>query len=754
MKNNYKTSTHCEKAPGIGLTKVVFTVILMMLTITGIYAQTVSGGWDAAGTNGTAGYTNYGSGVIQLLSTGTTTCAGAAVHETSAKYDPTSGTTFNKCYKVFFGCPGNDDIGSDSKGDGMAFSFSKCTYNINNGLACGGGLGYMGACSDNKMITIEFDTYSSQGNSGFDANYGGGTVGNNDEIALQRDGNASDAGRITSVNAGNLEDGMEHDVCISYNPTSHVIAVTIDGNALFSYNLTGSPYDLPTYFGAGGLNQTWSSGKYGATNPSTVSDGAGIAATIGAPLCPAGVFLTSPSDGSNFTGCPVGPITITASATPPAGYTVSYVEFFVDGASIGTDNTAPYSIAWNSPTTGSHALSAVAHWSNGTTSNTPSNTNITVGGTINLTSTPPLIDGSQDALWSSYPSFTLTQGFNNPPNLGGSFRIMYDANNLYVIVDVADNDLKNPDPADVANYWHNDGVEIYIDIGNDKATSYSGNDYQYALVWNKGGLLETKHGATGGVSYYQTTKAGGLGYIMEFSFPWSTLGGTPTPGAYIGFDVKLNDDDGSPGRDNQLAWKDGTFAEYNNPSLFGTLQFSNCNPLPVSLLNFTGAMRNSVTVLHWSTAAELNNKKFIIERSSNLSDWEAIGEVSGAGTQTALANYSFTDYSPLDGISYYRLRQIDLDGGYAYSNVVSVQKGSVNAISIAPNPFDESFTIRTTIQGDLDITIYDVLGREVYHSIQKNEEGTLSIQPDLTSGAYVVMVRTDALIEQQRIIKK
>lgn len=754
MKKTYKLSFNCEKTPVRGLPKVVFTVIIMLLTITGSYAQTVSGGWDAAATNGTAGYTNYGSGVIQLLSTGTTTCAGAAVHETSAKYDPTSGTTFNKCYKVFFGCPGNDDIGSDTKGDGMAFSFSKCTYNINNGLACGGGLGYMGACSDNKMITIEFDTYSSQGNSGFDANYGGGTTGNNDEIALQRDGNASDAGRITSVNAGNLEDGMEHDVCIIYNPSTHYLTVTIDGATMFSYNLTGSPYDLPTYFGAGGLNQTWSSGKFGATNPSTVSDGAGIAATIGAPLCPAGVVITSPSNGAAISGCPIGPITINATATPPAGYTVNYVEFFVDGISIGTDNTFPYSGVWSTPSTGTHALTAVSHWSNGTTSTTATTTNINVGG-INLTSTAPNIDGTKEALWNSYPSFALKQGFDSPPNLGGSFGIMYDANYLYIIVDVIDNDLKNPDPADVANYWHNDGVEIYIDIGNNKAGGYAMDDYQYALVWNKGGLLETKHGSTGGVGYSQTTKAGNLGYIMEFRFPWSTLGGgTPTPGSYIGFDVKLNDDDGTPGRDNQLAWKDGTFAAYNNTSLFGTLQFSNCDPLPVSLLSFTGALRNGVTALHWVTTAEINNKKFIIERSSNLNDWEAIGEVAGAGTQATTANYSFTDYAPLEGIGYYRLRQVDLDGRYAYSNVVSVQKGGVNSINIAPNPFDESFTIRTTIQGDLDITIYDVLGREVYHSIQKNEEGMLSIQPDLTSGAYVVTVRTDTLIEQQRIIKK
>src|SRR6478609_3411573 len=110
---------------------IAFAVSLMLLlTLNNVQAQT-SGGWDAAGTTGTAGLTNWGSGVIQLLGNANTGCAGAAVHETSSTYDPTSGQTFTKCYQVFFGCPGGDNIGSDTHGDGMAFSFSKCGYNIN-----------------------------------------------------------------------------------------------------------------------------------------------------------------------------------------------------------------------------------------------------------------------------------------------------------------------------------------------------------------------------------------------------------------------------------------------------------------------------------------------------------------------------------------------------------------------------------------------------------------------------------------------
>jgi hypothetical protein len=271
--------------------KVALVLILMLQAFSNLQAQ--SGGWDASSTNGSPGFIDHGSGVIQLISPAPTGCAASAVQETSTTYNPCSGTSFNNCYQVFFDCPTNDNIGSDAKGDGMAFSFTSpsCTYNINNGLACGGGLGYMGACP--KMITVEFDTYSSQGNSGFDATYGGGAAGINDEVALQFDGNASDAGRITSANAGNLEDGQIHLLCINYNPTTHIMTISKDGATILTYDFTGSPYELSTYFGCGGLNQTWSAGKFGATSQATVSNGAAISPSLFTGCTPLPIDLLS-----------------------------------------------------------------------------------------------------------------------------------------------------------------------------------------------------------------------------------------------------------------------------------------------------------------------------------------------------------------------------------------------------------------------------------------------------------------------------
>jgi gliding motility-associated-like protein len=582
-----------------GLLKVaVISIFMFLLTVTHLQAQ-FSAPWDGYTSVGTDSHIDYGNGVIQLLNSRVTACVASAVHETSSTYNPTSGTAFNKCYKVFFGCPGNDNIGSDQNGDGMAFSFwrSTDTYNIANGLACGGGLGYMGTVGDptqstTKMFTIEFDTWSSQGALNFDGFYGGGTSGDNDEIALQRDANASDNGRITSVNAGNLEDGLEHAVCINYDPATHKLTVTLDGNTILNYDLTGSPYDLPTYFGNVALNQTWSSAQNGAFNPASVSAGTGILSTIGHPLCPASVVITSPSSGSAFSLCD-GPTNITASVIDPAGNTTSYVEFFVDGVSIGTDNTGPYSTTWT-PTAGNHKITAVAHYAPSNTTTTSDVVSVSVSPGVQKTSSAPIIDGTIDGIWSNYAASPLTKvpigaaNISGPADLSATYQTMRDANNFYILVNVTDDIIRHT----ATNIWDNDGIEIFIDMGNTKSATYGANDFQYAFATGSSTVTEYKHNATTGVTFAQGAKTGG--YIMEVSIPWATLGGAPATGDLIGFDVGVNDDDDGV-RDSKIAWNDSTDQAHSSPSAFGTVKAADCAVCPTGTLSGNNTVCNGTT---------------------------------------------------------------------------------------------------------------------------------------------------------------
>jgi hypothetical protein len=488
--------------------------------------------------------------------------------------------------------------------------------------------------------------------------------------------------------------------------------------------------------------------------------------------CPTGctslsssISLTAPLNGSIYDECS-GPVTLTASATAPSGGTVTSVDFVVDGTTINTDNTSPYSYAWSTPTNGSHVITAVAHYSDGTTA---TSSVATVTGAIIRTSAAPAIDGTIDALWNNYGTvpmnnYNLPVPLSGPNDLAATYQLTYDLTNLYILVNVTDDILWTT----ATNTWDRDGVEIFIDKTNSKTTTYGATDFQYGFLYTattgttftapNAGIISYNTSPVTSLAYADAIKTTPYGYIMEIRIPWSTIGGFPAAGSYMGFDVSINDNDNNNGgaRSHQLSWNDATFTEYMNPSKFGTVMFSSCAPLPIDLLSFTGEVMNETVALNWVTTAERNNAKFIVERSVNASDWEAIGEVAGKGNTTSISNYSFTDYTPLNSAAYYRLRQVDFNGAFTYSNVIDVQVGTQSAsVGIMPNPFDDALIITSNTKGNMDISIHDMLGRLLYHSNQNNsEDGSLRIQPDLTSGAYIVTVQTDTFVKQQKVVRK
>lgn len=108
--------------------------------------------------------------------------------------------------------------------------------------------------------------------------------------------------------------------------------------------------------------------------------------------------------------------------------------------------------------------------------------------------------------------------------------------------------------------------------------------------------------------------------------------------------------------------------------------------LPVELFKFYAKIENKYVNLFWSTASETNNEKFEIEESHNGREFYKIGEVKGSGTTTQPKDYSFTIGSKRNGISYYRLKQVDYDGGYEYSKILSVRVDENATYRIYPNP--------------------------------------------------------------------
>lgn len=95
--------------------------------------------------------------------------------------------------------------------------------------------------------------------------------------------------------------------------------------------------------------------------------------------------------------------------------------------------------------------------------------------------------------------------------------------------------------------------------------------------------------------------------------------------------------------------------------------------LPVELLSFTATPESDEVLVHWATASELNNAGFHVERSSYGVRFDAIAEVEGIGTAHTVTHYEAIDSAPLPGLSYYRLRQTDLDGTVTWSEGVAVE---------------------------------------------------------------------------------
>jgi hypothetical protein len=116
--------------------------------------------------------------------------------------------------------------------------------------------------------------------------------------------------------------------------------------------------------------------------------------------------------------------------------------------------------------------------------------------------------------------------------------------------------------------------------------------------------------------------------------------------------------------------------------------------LPVTLTRFTATAQRSANHLYWSTATELNNDRFEVQRSADARRWETLDWVSGMGTTQEPHDYRYVDKDPLPGLSYYRLKQIDYDGQYEYSPVASVRRGQAGLFEIFPNPAREQLQVR------------------------------------------------------------
>jgi len=166
-----------------------------------------------------------------------------------------------------------------------------------------------------------------------------------------------------------------------------------------------------------------------------------------------------------------------------------------------------------------------------------------------------------------------------------------------------------------------------------------------------------------------------------------------------------------------------------------------CIVLPIELLRFDAELNGDQVDLRWSTASESNSNYFGIERSSDGSEFEAIGTVQAAGNSYQTIDYTFTDHSPHKGLNYYRLHQVDNDGEFEYSPIRSVTVLLNSSVfQLVPNPGQDVVELVSNSFAPGSIfTMHDAIGREVLQVPLM--DGRMSIDVyDLPSGLYTYRV--------------
>jgi hypothetical protein len=183
--------------------------------------------------------------------------------------------------------------------------------------------------------------------------------------------------------------------------------------------------------------------------------------------------------------------------------------------------------------------------------------------------------------------------------------------------------------------------------------------------------------------------------------------------------------------------------------------------VPVELTSFSAQAQDQSVILNWNTATEVNNLGFEIQRKIVEGDFATVGFIKGEGTTTNRREYSYVDKSLAEGKYLYRLKQLDFNGEYEYSNTIEVEVRSLNNFTLEqnyPNPFNPTTTIGYVLQekGSTKLTLMNAIGEEVailvneeqdkgYHKVDLNAN-------NLPSGVYLYKLQSGNFTESKKLM--
>jgi hypothetical protein len=208
----------------------------------------------------------------------------------------------------------------------------------------------------------------------------------------------------------------------------------------------------------------------------------------------------------------------------------------------------------------------------------------------------------------------------------------------------------------------------------------------------------------------------------------------------------------------------GTYGNISGQLTGGGTQ---CNqfPLPVELSLFTASAKNQEVNLYWKTETEVNNFGFEIERSpfnsKSIEDWAKIGFVTGNGNSNSPKEYFYTDDKLIGGSKFkYRLKQIDNDGQFEYSDVVEIEvfPDKFALFQNYPNPFNPTTLIKYQLprESKVNIKIYNILGEQVVDLVNEiKQAGVYEIEfnaKNLPSGTYIYRISAERFFDTKKML--
>ena len=185
--------------------------------------------------------------------------------------------------------------------------------------------------------------------------------------------------------------------------------------------------------------------------------------------------------------------------------------------------------------------------------------------------------------------------------------------------------------------------------------------------------------------------------------------------------------------------------------------------LPVTLTKFTAIKKAEGVLIQWTTAAELNNERFDLERSTDGKNFIKIAVLKGNGTTSSLHNYSFTDKNPNHGVNYYRLVQVDLDEKMTTSEIKALNFSLADdntdfPFVIYPNPAKDKIFVNLQDQdtAQVKISIYNLQGQLIKQSRFSNNDLIQQDIQELKTGVYILRINeaiTNKLIGESKFVK-